>query len=241
MIQPRQTLSPLPDPTCGYVTGLGQFPPSPASVSPVVAWGLPSARLMSSREAGRAWHSQSSARPGSICRPALWGGAWSPQASPGTRSWSAQSKARGSHTHIPGLTARGWEVFVPWGVRGGGVHGRVLGLGCEPSPPALGVPAPAGRAAQHLCHPWGLLFNVQPTLSIIAKKKKKPWKQPKSPSTGERRNELWLVHPRMGTLVSGRQQAATPGTRGGPPRQHARGRSRTWRGHRLHGPVHTAF
>lgn len=59
MIQPRQTLSPLPDPTCGYVTGLGQFPPSPASVSPVVAWGLPSARLMSSREAGQAWHTVS--------------------------------------------------------------------------------------------------------------------------------------------------------------------------------------
>lgn len=37
----------------------------------------------------------------------------------------------------------------------------------------LGVPAPAGHTAHHLCHPWGLLFNVQPTLSIIAKKKKK--------------------------------------------------------------------
>lgn len=129
MIQPRQTLSPLPDPTCGYVTGLGQFPPSPASVSPVVAWGLPSARLMSSREAGRAWHTVSPQQgrapsadrpcgvgPGALRRPqGLAAGAHRARPGGPTPTSRADSQGRGSVRALGGA--------------GGGVHGRVLGPG----------------------------------------------------------------------------------------------------------------
>lgn len=89
----------------------------------------------------------------------------------------------------------------------------------------LRVLSPAGRAAHHLCHPWAFLFNVQTTLSIIAKKKKKKqtWKQPKSPSTGEWRNDLWYIHA-WGCWSAA---SAMPGTRGRPPGQHARERRRT--------------